>query len=172
MSPEPLRCPPAPGARRIPAAGPARCSYDGGQESSALVAGPRRSYLAPLLSSPQWSGPSSALRHERGREGSQQRGEPEAAAGRRRQGREGRQGRGGSEGPRLQVQAPPSPQPPGGAEEHPRGHLGAFGSHGCGTSLRPHGNRKQDRLHLFISLFPGSFNPLFLSIGERPCRSL
>lgn len=80
MSPEPLRCPPVPGARRIPAAGPTRCSR-GGQESRSLAAGPRRDSRAPLPSSPQWSEPGSALRHERGREGSQARGAPQAARG-------------------------------------------------------------------------------------------
>lgn len=52
MSPEPLRCPPVPGARRIPAAGPDRCSR-GGQEARALAAGPPRGSRAPLPSSPQ-----------------------------------------------------------------------------------------------------------------------
>lgn len=48
MSPEPLRCPPIPGARRIPAAGLARCSR-GGQEASALAVGPPRDSRAPPL---------------------------------------------------------------------------------------------------------------------------
>lgn len=56
MSPEPLRCPPAPGARRIPAAGPARCSR-GGLEQARW----RRSLLGsarlspPLLSTMEWA---------------------------------------------------------------------------------------------------------------------
>lgn len=102
MSPEPLRCPPVPGARRIPAAGPARCSR-GGQETSALAAGPPRDSRALLPSFPQWSELSSALPHERRREGSQARGVSGTAPGRR--------ARGGSSEPGPQLQAPPSPQP-------------------------------------------------------------
>lgn len=100
MSPEPLRCPPIPGARRIPAAGLARCSR-GGQEASALAVGPPRDSRAPLPSFPQWSELSSALPHERRREGCQgsvQDGARKPGAGR-------------SSEPGPQPQAPPSPQP-------------------------------------------------------------
>lgn len=142
MSQEPLRCPPVPGARRIPAAGPARCSR-GGQEASAPAAGPRRDSRAPLPSSPQWSEPSSALQHERAREGSQARGSPETARGRR--------GAGRTRGP-AHTQAPPSPQPLSGAGGRPQGTYRGFresGLLGC-----PQTAGKERRLHLFISHLP------------------
>lgn len=140
MSPELLRCPPVPGARRIPAAGPARCSR-GDQEVSALAAGPRRGSRAPLPSSPQWSEPGSALRHERGREGSQTTGAPRA----------GRGGECGSSRPRPPLQAPPSSRPLGLARGRPQGTSGGFRSLGCGTAPRPRESVKQALLHLFIS---------------------
>lgn len=100
MSPEPLRCPPVPGARRIPAAEPARCSRSG-QEASA-GGGVRRGSRAPLPSAPQWSEPSSALAHERGREGNPARGAPRPR---------GAEGGGGTPRAPPTARAPPSPPP-------------------------------------------------------------
>lgn len=106
MSPEPLRCPPAPGARCIPAAG-ARLMQPR-PEASTLAPGPSLCSRAPLPSFPQWSGPSSALRQERGREGSSAAGAPRTLPGRWRRRRRRRQR--GSWAPPAAL-APPAPQP-------------------------------------------------------------
>nr|XP_053767048.1 atherin-like [Desmodus rotundus] len=143
MSPEPLRCPPAPGSPRIPAAGPARYSR-GDQEASALAAGPRRNSRLSLPSSPQWSEPSSALRHEREREGNQARRAPENARGRR-----GRVSR-----TRPQPQAPPSPQPHSRVGGRPQGTSRGFRETTLPDSPQTARKGKARRLHLLISHLP------------------
>lgn len=108
MSPEPLRCPPAPGARCIPAAG-ARLMQPRPQ-ASAQAPGPSLCSRAPLPSSPQWSGPGSALRQERGREGSPATGALRTPPGRWRRRRRQRQRGSRARAPPAAL-APPAPQP-------------------------------------------------------------
>lgn len=74
-------------------------------EASALAPGPSLGSRAPLPSSPQWSGPGSALRQERGREGSSTTGAHRTPPGRWRR---RRRQRGSRPGPRP----PPRLLPP------------------------------------------------------------
>lgn len=159
MSPEPQRCPPVPGAGRIPTVGPARCSR-GGQEASALAAGPRRDSRAPLPSSPQWSERSSALRHAREREGSPEREAPETA---RR-----KAGAGRVLGPTHTPGLLPPRSPSAAREGVLPGRLGAFGLLGCPQTA---GKGKARRLHLFISPSSQASHPTCLFLQIRPCAS-
>lgn len=116
----------------------------------ARAAGPRRGSRAPLPSWPQWSEPSSALRHERGREGSPERGAP------RPRGESG--GGAGSRGPAHRPGLLPPRTPLAAWEGVLRGRLGAFRSPGCGTAPKTvageggtGGMEARDRLHLFNS---------------------
>lgn len=76
-------------------------------EASALAPGSSLCSRAPLPSSPQWSGPGSALRQERGREGSPTTGAP------RTPWRGGGRGGAALRAPPAAL-APPAPQPLGG----------------------------------------------------------
>lgn len=89
--------------------------------SETLAPGPSLCSRAPLPSSPQWSGPGSALRQERGREGSPATGalRPPPRGG-------GEGGGRAAHGAPPAVLAPPVLQPRGHEGQQPGGTLGTF----------------------------------------------
>lgn len=156
MSREPLRCPLVPGARRIPAAGPARCSR-GGLEASAPTAQPHQDSRAPLPSFPLLSTMEQAqLRPPAGAQGREA-----GRAARRCQCRQslGRRGPGGGRGGAwdgstgLRPQAPDSSslRVPGGVGGQPTEPPGPFRAVDCGATTEQHDRGKPCHQHFLTS---------------------